>query len=67
LENLAYAFTHPSILDVKLGTIMYAPDAHPTKKAKMINRDRTSSESGMRFTGCQVCFLIPPMKRIDIY
>ena len=56
LENLAHAYTRPSILDVKLGTVMYAPDASVEKRAKMEAkmREGTSLETGMRLTGCQV-------------
>ena len=35
LENLAHAFTHPNILDAKLGTILYSPEASEEKKARM--------------------------------
>ncbi|KAK4687575.1 hypothetical protein P7C73_g2546, partial [Tremellales sp. Uapishka_1] len=55
LQNLSHAFTHPSILDVKLGTILYAPDASAQKKAKMEakTKEGTSLETGLRLTGCQ--------------
>jgi 1D-myo-inositol-tetrakisphosphate 5-kinase/inositol-polyphosphate multikinase len=49
-------YTHPSILDVKLGTILYAPDAKEEKKARMEKQAKTSTtwETGLRLTGCQV-------------
>lgn len=56
LENLAHNYTHPSILDVKLGTVMFAPDARPEKRKKMEAKaaEGTSLATGMRLTGCQV-------------
>lgn len=57
LENLAHAYTHPSILDVKLGTVLYSPDASLEKRERMerASRGSTSWETGIRLTGCQVC------------
>jgi hypothetical protein len=59
LENITNAFLKPNILDIKLGTILYGPDANEEKKARMIQRakDTTSLETGIRLTGFQV-FLI---------
>lgn len=56
LENLSYAYTRPCILDAKLGTVLYSPDATEEKKARMDKQARqsTSHETGLRFTGCQV-------------
>jgi 1D-myo-inositol-tetrakisphosphate 5-kinase/inositol-polyphosphate multikinase len=66
---MAHAFTHPSILDVKLGTVLYAPEASEEKKARMQKNAEgtTIALSGMRLTGSQVghCssylpYLLPP-------
>ena len=56
LENLAHLYTHPSILDVKLGRVLATDDAAPEKKARMDiqAKETTTWETGMRFTGCQV-------------
>ncbi|KAK8870115.1 hypothetical protein IAR55_000685 [Kwoniella newhampshirensis] len=55
IENLSYSFTHPNILDVKLGTVLHGPDASEEKKARMDKqaRDTTTYETGVRLTGCQ--------------
>ncbi|WWC91454.1 uncharacterized protein L201_006400 [Kwoniella dendrophila CBS 6074] len=55
IENLSYSFTHPNILDVKLGTVLYGPDASEEKKTRMDKqaRETTTHETGLRFTGCQ--------------
>jgi hypothetical protein len=73
LGNLAHAYTHPSILDVKLGTILYSPEATEEKRARMEKqaRDSTTFETGLRLTGCQVSLLdmstIAWMARYGIY
>ncbi|KAF8874215.1 hypothetical protein CPB84DRAFT_1817922 [Gymnopilus junonius] len=56
LENLAYQFVKPNILDVKLGTVLYDDTATPEKKARMEKaaKDTTSGETGIRVTGFQV-------------
>jgi 1D-myo-inositol-tetrakisphosphate 5-kinase/inositol-polyphosphate multikinase len=56
LENVAYGFVKPCILDVKLGTVLYDQDAPPEKQARMIKaaQDTTSGETGVRLTGFQV-------------
>ncbi|ORY28800.1 hypothetical protein BCR39DRAFT_186916 [Naematelia encephala] len=55
LENLAHDYTHPSILDVKLGTILYDIDAKPEKKERMEKqaRETTIATTGLRLTGAQ--------------
>ncbi|WRT68814.1 uncharacterized protein IL334_005794 [Kwoniella shivajii] len=55
IENLSYAFAHPNILDVKLGTVLYGPDASEEKKSRMDKqaRETTTHETGIRLTGCQ--------------
>jgi 1D-myo-inositol-tetrakisphosphate 5-kinase/inositol-polyphosphate multikinase len=56
LENLAATFMHPSVMDVKLGTVLYGPDATPEKKARMEKKAKESTigSKGMRMTGCKV-------------
>lgn len=56
LENAAYGFVKPCILDVKLGTVLYDDDASPEKQERMIKtaRNTTSGETGVRLTGFQV-------------
>lgn len=60
LENLSYNYTHPNILDAKLGTKLYDPHASEEKKERMERaaRETTSAETGLRWTGCQVSALI---------
>ncbi|OCF44422.1 hypothetical protein I317_01682 [Kwoniella heveanensis CBS 569] len=55
IENLSHAFTHPNIMDVKLGTVLYGPDASDEKRARMDKqaRETTTHETGVRLTGCQ--------------
>ena len=56
LENLAFAFGRPNILDIKLGTVLYADDAPPEKRERMLKaaRETTSLQTGIRITGFQV-------------
>ncbi|THH31858.1 hypothetical protein EUX98_g2303 [Antrodiella citrinella] len=56
LENLTQSFSKPSILDLKLGTVLYDEEATPEKKARMEKtaRDTTSFETGIRITGFQI-------------
>lgn len=56
LSNASHPFTHPCILDVKLGTVLYDEDATAEKRARMTKRalDTTSAETGIRLTGFQV-------------
>lgn len=53
LENLTYRFTHASVLDAKLGTVLHAPDASEEKKARMIKKaaETTTGQAGLRLTG----------------
>ncbi|GFZ51541.1 hypothetical protein JCM24511_09308 [Saitozyma sp. JCM 24511] len=55
LENLSHAYTRPSILDAKLGRVLFSSDAAPEKRARMERqaRETTSWETGLRLTGCQ--------------
>jgi len=56
LENLSYTFWKPNILDIKLGTVLYGPDASPEKveRMKKTAANTTSLETGVRLTGFQV-------------
>lgn len=56
LANLAYAYTRPNIMDVKLGTVLYAPYATDEKRQRMDRqaKETTTFETGIRLTGCQV-------------
>lgn len=58
MENLAHAFTRPSVLDVKIGTVLYSEDATEEKKKRMEEQAKTTTtwETGVRLTGCQVSF-----------
>lgn len=59
LQNLSQLYTRPCILDVKLGTELYAPEATDEKKARMEKtaKETTSYETGLRLTGFQVGYL----------
>lgn len=56
LENLTYGYLHPSVLDAKLGTVLYDENATEEKKARMIKKaaETTTGQVGLRLTGCQV-------------
>ncbi|TFK46404.1 SAICAR synthase-like protein [Heliocybe sulcata] len=56
LENVSGNFTKPSIVDLKLGTILYDDSASPDKKERMIKSAAatTSLTTGVRVTGFQV-------------
>jgi len=51
-------YTRPNVLDVKMGTVLYAEDAKPEKKQRMAEQAKrsTSWETGIRLTGCQVSY-----------
>ncbi|EKD05241.1 hypothetical protein A1Q2_00471 [Trichosporon asahii var. asahii CBS 8904] len=55
LENLTYGYLHPSVLDAKLGTVLYDENATEEKKARMIKKaaETTTGQVGLRLTGCQ--------------
>jgi 1D-myo-inositol-tetrakisphosphate 5-kinase/inositol-polyphosphate multikinase len=65
IENVAYGFCKPNILDVKLGTVLYEEDAPPAKKERSENKAKrtTSGQTGMRLTGFQVRVDPPTSKR----
>ncbi|WVQ72158.1 hypothetical protein IAR50_001703 [Cryptococcus sp. DSM 104548] len=55
LENLSYAYTRPNIMDAKLGTVLFGPDANEEKRKRMDKQahETTTHETGLRLTGCQ--------------
>ncbi|EED23043.1 arginine metabolism regulation protein iii [Talaromyces stipitatus ATCC 10500] len=56
LENIAEGFKRPNVLDVKLGSRLWADDAPPAKRAKLdaVSRETTSSSLGYRIAGMKV-------------
>lgn len=56
LTNVLEPFTHPSILDVKLGTVLYDDDAPEDKKERMkkVAEETTSGSCGLRLVGFSV-------------
>ncbi|EEA28443.1 hypothetical protein TMatcc_003226 [Talaromyces marneffei ATCC 18224] len=56
LENIAEGFRRPNVLDVKLGSRLWADDAPPAKRAKLdaVSRETTSSSLGFRIAGMKV-------------
>ncbi|KAI9880612.1 MAG: hypothetical protein M1830_001963 [Pleopsidium flavum] len=56
LSNAAYGFTHPNILDVKLGARLWAPDAPLSKRARLdkVAAETTSASLGFRVAGMRV-------------
>ena len=56
LENVAHGFTHPNILDVKLGARLWADDAPAAKRLKLddASRQTTSGSLGFRIAGMTV-------------
>lgn len=55
LQDLAYPYTRPSILDIKLGRLTHDETATPEKAERMLARAKstTSWHTGMRLTGFQ--------------
>lgn len=51
MENVAYGFKKPNILDVKLGARLWADDAPPEKRAKL---DKVASETTSKALGFRV-------------
>jgi hypothetical protein len=56
LQDLSHPYTHPCILDIKLGTKLYDRDASEAKKLRMEKKAKECSswDTGMRMTGFQV-------------
>jgi len=56
LENVAAAFTHPNILDVKLGARLWADDAPASKRRRLddTSKETTSGSLGFRIAGMKL-------------
>ncbi|KAJ1967114.1 hypothetical protein H4R35_006805 [Dimargaris xerosporica] len=56
IENLGHPFTHPSVLDLKLGHVLYEDSASAVKKGRMklISRMTTSRSLGICISGMRV-------------
>lgn len=71
LENVAYGFQKPNILDVKLGRRLWADDAPPAKRQKLdkIAGETTSKTLGIRIAGMKtfVGYASPEADNIDGY
>lgn len=56
LENVASGFRRPNVLDVKLGSRLWADDAPPSKRTKLdaVSQETTSSSLGYRIAGMKI-------------
>ncbi|KAN0081085.1 Inositol polyphosphate kinase domain containing protein [Elaphomyces granulatus] len=56
LENVTSGFSRPNVLDIKLGSRLWADDAPPAKRAKLdaVSKETTSSSLGFRIAGMKV-------------
>lgn len=56
LENIAAGFTRPNVIDVKLGSRLWADDAVPDKRARLdqASKETTSGSLGFRIAGMKV-------------
>ncbi|KAL1953875.1 hypothetical protein VTO42DRAFT_2061 [Malbranchea cinnamomea] len=56
LENVAAGFTRPNVIDVKLGSRLWADDAVPDKRAKLdqVAKETTSGSLGFRIAGMKL-------------
>lgn len=56
LENSAYGYSRPNILDAKLGSRLYADDASAEKKQRFdkISKETTNGSHGFRIAGMRV-------------
>ena len=63
LENITAGFTHPNIMDVKLGARLWADDAPASKRRKLdeVSKETTSGSLGFRIAGMKMW--IPPDER----
>ncbi|KAK3400361.1 hypothetical protein B0T20DRAFT_452448 [Sordaria brevicollis] len=68
LENTAYGYSRPNILDAKLGSVLYADDASDEKKARFrkISEKSTSGSHGFRIAGMRVYKGGKPDKNQDV-
>lgn len=57
LENLVGSYVWPSIVDIKLGSVLYDDDASDDKKWRLsqVSAETTSGSMGMRICGMKVC------------
>ncbi|ELP85817.1 hypothetical protein EIN_281880 [Entamoeba invadens IP1] len=53
LENITYGYTHPCILDLKIGDKTYCDDVRPQRRAERKKNDEegTTAKYGFRFSG----------------
>ena len=65
LENITAGFTHPNIMDVKLGARLWADDAPVLKRRKLddVSKETTSGTLGFRIAGMKIW--IPPEERTE--
>lgn len=56
LENVAYGYVHPNVLDVKLGVRLWADDANIAKKTRfdIVTKETTHRNLGFRIAGMRV-------------
>ncbi|KAI5302415.1 hypothetical protein KEM56_000718 [Ascosphaera pollenicola] len=56
IENIACGFKKPSIIDIKLGSRLWAEDAPPAKRRRLdeVSRGTTSGSLGFRIAGMKV-------------
>lgn len=56
LDNIAAGFLRPNVLDVKLGTRLYADDAPEAKRVRLteVSQQTTSGSLGLRISGMRV-------------
>lgn len=69
LENVAAGFTHPNILDVKLGSRLWADDAPASKRRKLddVSRETTSGSLGFRIAGMKLWMPPPTMDDMNAH
>jgi hypothetical protein len=54
LEDITHPFSRPSLIDIKMGTKTYEPDASPKKIAYERSKFSGQEELGFRFVGMKV-------------